>query len=350
MKQQIGASPTGNLSEAVKGFVNPSLIILLSNENKFKEHVEELEQLYPGIPSIGCVCTSYTKSLTIENGITVIAFSDCVSVAANVILELSSIPVKYISRMEEDIKKVKAESQNTICIDLATGNHSRLMTILGSILENKNIPLIGAGVYYNKVSCNGVIYEDACAYAFIKNNGRIKAYKETIYKPTDLKMVVTKADSKKYVLYELNGKPAESVYCDYLNISPNKINTQYFQNPLGKWVGDEFYIMGIGQLQDRALQCYKRINNMDIISILELDDYKQVINNTVTAIKKDMHHISGIFSMNCGGRHTFSENENYWKDYLKTMNFTDNHVGIVAMGEHFNSQHVNLTMVCFAFE
>ncbi|URZ16645.1 FIST N-terminal domain-containing protein [Clostridium felsineum] len=350
MKQQIGTSSTGNLSEAVKGFFNPSLIILLSNENKFKGHVEELEQLYPGVPSIGCICTSYTKFFTIENGITVIAFSDCVSVAANVILELSSMPVKYISRMENDIKKVKAESENTICIDFATGNHSCLMTTLGSILENKHISLIGTGVDCNMVSCNGVIYEDACAYVFIKNNGRLKAYKETIYKPTDLKMVVTKADSKKYILYELNGKPAESVYCDYLNISPNEMNTQYFRNPLGKWVGDEFCIMGIAQLQDKSLQCYKRINNTDIISILELDDYKKVINNTVTSIKNDMHHISGIFSMNCTGRYTFFGNVNYWKEYLKTMNFADNHVGIVAMGEHFNSQHVNLTMVCFAFE
>ena len=350
MKQQIGTSVSGDLFKAVKGFSNSSLIILLSNKNKFKEHVAELEQLYPGIPSIGCICTSYSQDSTIENGVTAIAFSGCVGVTTNVVLELSSMPVKYISRVENDIKKIQAEPQNTICIDFATGNDSRLLTTLGSVLESKNISLIGTTVDCNMVSCNGVIYEDACSYAFIKNNGKIKAYKETIYKPTDLKMVVTKADSKNYIIYELNGKPAESVYCDYLNIHPNKINTQTLQNPFGKWVGDEFYIMSINQLQDKALQCYKRVNNTDIISILELDDYKQVVNNTVDTIKKDLHHVSGIFTMNCGYRYTFFKEENYWTDYLKTMNFADNHVGLIAMGEHFNSQHGNQTMVCVAFE
>lgn len=351
MKQQIGTSATGNLSEAVKGFNNPSLLILLSNKNKFKEHVEELEKMYPNIPSIGCICTSYAKYSTVENGITVIAFSDCVGVTTNVVLELSSIPVKYINRVEGDIKKLKAESENTICIDFATGNDSRLMTTLGSVLEPKHISLIGTTVDCNIVSCNGVIYEDACAYALIKNKGKVKAYIETIYKPTELKMVVTKADSKNYIIYELNGKSAQSVYCDYLNISPNKIGLQSRKNPLGKWVGDQFYILSVSEvLEDKALKCYKRVNNTDIISILELDDYRKVVNNTITTIQKDFQQVSGIFSMNCGGRYSFFKEENYWTDYLKIMNFADNHVGLVALGEHFESQHVNQTMVCVAFE
>ncbi|MDK2829631.1 MAG: hypothetical protein PWP67_2451 [Clostridium butyricum] len=350
MKQQIGTSLKGDLSEALKGIINPAIIILLSNKSKFEKHVKELEQLYPGTPSIGCICASYSKNSTIENGLTVIAFSGCVRVATNVILQLSTTPVKYISRVEEDIRKVQAEPENTVCIDFATGNDSRLMTTLGSVLEPKNISLVGATIEHNMVSCNGIIYEDACTYALIKNNGKMRTYKETIFKPTDLKMAITKADSKNYILYELNGKAAESVYCDYLNISPKEIVTQAYQNPLGKWVGDEFYIMAIQQFQGKALKCFKRINNTDIISILELDDYKQAVNNTIAKIQKDIHHISGIFSINCGSRYLFFNEKNYWTDYLKTMNSYDNHSGLIAAGEHFNSQHVNQTMVCFVFE
>lgn len=54
--------------------------------------------------------------------------------------------------------------------------------------------------------------------------------------------------------------------------------------------------------------------------------------------------------MNCGGRYFFFKEQKYWTDYLKTMNFADNHAGIVALGEHFDAQHVNQTMVCVAFE
>lgn len=84
------------------------------------------------------------------------------------------------------LKRIKTESENTVCIDFATdmdtgiGYDSRLMTTLGSILAPKHIPLIGTTVAHNVVSCNDVIYEEACAYAFIKNNGKIISYKKTI--------------------------------------------------------------------------------------------------------------------------------------------------------------------------
>ena len=282
MKQQIGTSLTGDLNEAVKGFINPSIIILLSNKNQFKEHVEELEQLYPCTPSIGCVCTSYNKFSTIENGVTVIAFSECIGVTANVILELSTMPVKYISRVQEDIAKVHAEPENTICIGFCTGNDSRLMTTLGSLLEPKQLSLIGGAVDCNMVSCNGVVYEDACAYVFIKNSGKIKTYKETIYKPTNIKMVVTKADSKNNIIYELNGKPAQSVYCDYLNISPSKINTQTFQNPLWKLVGDEFYILSVAE------QLIDMINKFDTKKSVLFENIDNMTEQLEPLLKEDL--------------------------------------------------------------
>jgi len=96
MNQQISTSSTSNLSKAIKGFNNPSLIILLSNKEKFKEHVEELEKQFPGVPSIGCICTSYSKVSTIENGVTAIAFSGSAGVATNVILELPSMERDFL--------------------------------------------------------------------------------------------------------------------------------------------------------------------------------------------------------------------------------------------------------------
>ena len=70
MKQIYGTSQSGNLKEAVKGISNPKLILLLSNQEKFKEHVAELAELYPGVPSIGCVGMSYASKVT-EKGVSV---------------------------------------------------------------------------------------------------------------------------------------------------------------------------------------------------------------------------------------------------------------------------------------
>lgn len=64
MKQFWGTSQTGNLMEAIKGLHDPKMIILMSNADKFEEHVAELEKQFPGVPSIGCIGMSYADKVT----------------------------------------------------------------------------------------------------------------------------------------------------------------------------------------------------------------------------------------------------------------------------------------------
>ena len=55
VKQFFGMSQRGNLREAVRGLNNPQLIMLMSNSSQFEKHVRELEELYPQVPSSGCI-------------------------------------------------------------------------------------------------------------------------------------------------------------------------------------------------------------------------------------------------------------------------------------------------------
>lgn len=59
MKQYFGMSQRGDLREAVRGLGRPQFIMLLSNKDQFEKHVKELEDIYPGVPSIGCIGMSY---------------------------------------------------------------------------------------------------------------------------------------------------------------------------------------------------------------------------------------------------------------------------------------------------
>ena len=155
-------SQKGILRDAVKGLVNPQLIILMSNSKQFKAHVEELQKLYPKVPSIGCIGMSYDTKI-VEKGVGVIAFTDGVTAAANVLESVSVMPVKYINRLEEDVKKVNASQKDTVCIDFCSGNDACVLTTLYSVLRQKNISLVGGTGDAGKVSANGVVYEDAVA-------------------------------------------------------------------------------------------------------------------------------------------------------------------------------------------
>lgn len=344
-------SQSGNLLEAVQGLKNPELIMLLSNGDQFEEHVKKLEELYPQIPSIGCIGMSYDTRVA-EKGVSVVAYYDGVSAAANVLEEVSVMPVKYIERLEQDARAINSSLNNTICIDFCTGNDACALTTIYSVLKHKNISLVGGTGDAGKVSANGKVYQDAVAYALIKNNnGRVKAYKENIYRQMgDYRFIAAKTDKANYIMGTLNGIPAKQVYQDILHVSERDIQTQTFKNPFGKINGNETCIISIKEVSGNALTCFRQVNDSDVLIMLELGDYKEIVRNTIRTIKQDFSKISAVFSVNCLFRYLLFTDNNYMKEYLKEMSALGNHVGLVGYGEHYNNQFVNQSMTCVVFE
>ncbi len=352
MEQFIGKSLSGNLKEAVYGLSEPKFIILFSKEEYFEKHVRELEKMYPDIPSIGCVGTSYTGDIyNGDDGCSVIAYTGSIEAVTGVLTDIEQAPVLKIRELDENMRKINAESDNTVCIDLCTGNDGCVVTTLNMVLRRFNISLVGGTSWCDKVSVNGKVYSDACVYAFVKNlSGRIKTYKENIYRPTDNRFVVTKTDTKEKKIISLDNTPAAQVYCRALNIPESKIETQTYENPFGRFIGKEIYIISIKQQQENGIVCFKQVNEMDVLTILQLDDVDRVVNSTISKIKNDFPTISGIFSVNCLFRYNLFSEHDYFGAYLSRMQGLGCHAGFVGMGEHYNGQHINQSMSCVVFE
>ena len=351
MKQFFGMSQNGNLQEAVQGLQNPQLIMLLSNAEQFEKHVAELEKLYPKIPSIGCIGMSYATRI-VEKGVGIIAFTDGITATANVLEEVSTMPVKYIERLQQDIRKVNASPKDTVCIDFCAGNDACVLTTIYSVLGRENIALVGGTGDAGKVSANGKVYQDAVAYALVKNNhGRVKAYKENIYhQKGNYYFIASKTDKANYIIGELNGRPAKQVYQDILHISEKEITTQTFKNPFGKLNGNDICIISIKEVTGNALTCFRQVNDSDVLIMLELGDYRKIVKETIQTIRRDFPHPSAVFSVNCLFRYLLFNDNNYMGDYLREMGTLGNHVGFVGYGEHYNNRFVNQSMTCVAFE
>ncbi len=351
MKQFFGMSQRGDLKEAVSGVGRPQLIMLFSNGDQFETHVKELEELFPGVPSIGCVGMCYDTRV-VEKGVGVIAFSDGVSAAVNVLEEVSVMPVKYIDRLEMDVISVNGTERDTVCIDFCTGNDACVLTTIYSVLKNRNISLVGGTGDAGKVSANGRVYEDAVAYAMVRNeNGRVKAYKENIYhQMKNYRFIASRTDKAKYILGALNGRPARQVYQDILHISEKDITTQTFKNPFGKLNGDDTCIVSIKEVEGDALSCFRQVNDSDVLVLLELGDYRATVKNTVRMIQRDFPNISAVFSVNCLFRYLLFTQEHYMQEYLNEMSILGSHAGLIGYGEHYNNRFVNQSMTCVAFE
>ncbi|MCI9455801.1 MAG: hypothetical protein HFE44_02345 [Oscillospiraceae bacterium] len=350
MKQFFGSSQRGSLQEATQGLRDPQLIMLMSNPRQFEQHVQELEKLFPQVPSIGCIGMSYSTQV-IESGVGVVAYSG-VTAAANVLEQVSVMPVKYIQRLQQDVKKVSASGQNTICIDFCSGNDACALTTIYTVLKPLRMSLVGGTGDGGRVSANGRIYEDAVAYALVKNNqGRVKAYKENIYHQMgSYRFIASRTDRARYVIGALNGQPARDVYQKILNVSEQEILTQTFKNPFGKVNGNDTCIISIKEVNGNALACYRQVNDSDVLNLLELGDYRAIVKDTVSAIQADFPKISAVFSVNCLFRYKLFTQNNYMRDYLKEMGALNGHAGLVGYGEHFNNQFVNQSMSCVVFE
>lgn len=353
MKQFIGTSTNGILKEALQGLTNPELIIFcVGSKEQFPEVVRQLEQTFPTIPSIGCVGQSYGQTKVQEQGILVTAFSGGVTAITNVLTSVSTMPLKKIRQLEQDAASISAGKENTVCLDFCSGNDEMVLTTMSSVLSKKQIPLTGGTAWEGLVSANGTVYEDACAYALIKNTtGKIKVYKENLYHPTDKRFLVTKSIPSKYIICELDGKPAEKVYMSELGIGNQEFSTQTFKNPLGHCLGDEIYIVSLKEaVGNGQFSCFRKVNPKTTLSILQIGDIPQIVNQTVARIKQDFPRVSGIFSINCLFRYLMFQEQHYMSTYLEQMGSLGAHAGLIGLGEHYNEHHTNQTMSCVVFE
>lgn len=351
MKQIFGKSQSGNLQEAVRGISRPQLLMLFSNSEQFERHVKELEELYPNVPSIGCIGMCY-DSAVVEKGVGVVAFTEGVIAAANVLEQVSVMPVRYIDRLVKDVNSVKAAQNDTVCIDFCAGNDACVLTTIYSVLKRKNISLVGGTGDGGKVSANGKIYEDAVAYAIVENQGgRVKAYKENIYHQMENhRFIASRTDKANYVLGALNGRPAKQVYQEILHVTEQEITTRTFQNPFGKLNGDDTCIISIKEVKGDSLVCFRQVNDSDVLVLLELGDYRETVRNTIQTIRQDFSKVSAVFSVNCLFRYLLFTQNHYMQEYLKDMEKLGNHAGLVGYGEHYNNRFVNQSMTCVVFE
>ena len=288
----------------------------------------------------------------VENGVGIIAFSGGVSATANVLEQVSVMPVKYIDRLEADIRKINGSKQDTVCIDFCSGNDACVLTTLYTSLRSRGIQLVGGTGDGGKVSANGKVYEDSVAYALVRNqNGRVKTYKENIYHQMgNYRFIASNTDRANYIIGSLNGNPAKQVYQSILHVTDQEILTQTFKNPFGKLNGDDTCIVSIKEVNGNSLACFRQVNDSDVLVLLELGDYRAIVDKTIADICRDFPKRSAVFSVNCLFRYKLFTEQRYMATYLQEMAKLGSHAGLVGYGEHYNSQFVNQSMTCVVFE
>ena len=365
MQISIGKSSKMDVESAVtevtvKVGTNPNLLILLSSYEHLEEASKQIAAMYPNTPLIGTSATSYYGSEASDKEMILIGFGSDAEAEVGIIRDLSSAPLRDIADMEAKVAKIHAGNEDTVCLEFCTNDEERLVTTMNVALEQADIPLVGGTIFgipdgaTSYAMLNGVLYSDACCYAIIKNkSGKIRTYSELIFKQMEGAQthIATSVNLANKELISLDGKPAAAVYCEDAGVAQSELVGNILTNPLGRIVGDEIFIASPYEIgKNGSLINYKRINENDTISIMELMDYESIGKETRSEILNEANKVSFVFSVNCIYRHLLFTNRGYLTEFLSDMASLGPHVGIVGGGEQFKKQHVNQTLVCAVFE
>lgn len=115
--------------------------------------------------------------------------------------------------------------------------------------------------------------------------------------------------------------------------------------------GSDTYIISIkGVEEDGSITTFRPANKMDFLTILNMGDYREVVQDTISRMKGDLGSVSAVLSVNCLFRYIMFNDDKYWDSYLAEMCSGFEHAGMVGVGEHYNTQFVNQTMCCLAFQ
>ncbi|WKY46513.1 FIST N-terminal domain-containing protein [Eubacteriaceae bacterium ES3] len=366
MNYRIGFSnnsqPELALSEACRELRHPKLVLYFSGVEDFPEYTKRISEQFPEAITMGATTfAAFCKDGAYKETLMIIGFEDGIRCKAGILENADKYPLKNFSRVEAASRDFN-RPENTFCLEFSSALircEELVLSTLNAVLVKKKIPVFGgsSGDHGNAeetmIALNGITYQDASVFVMIENQGgKIRFYRENIYKPTKHSFKSTSVDVRSRVVREYNQKPAANVMADALGVSVREMPGLLDKYPLGRIIGNEMFIVANNQVVDgRAMEYHARIYNNSQIVLLEPDDYRAVIRKTLEQVKNDCPKPSLTLMVNCLARSMLFESEGFLNEFAKIVgNTVGNYVGFSGYGEQLREQHFNQTMILAVFE
>ncbi|HWR40912.1 MAG TPA: FIST N-terminal domain-containing protein [Patescibacteria group bacterium] len=368
MKYKIGKSSCKDalkaIQEATVGLQTPKLIWFTSGVPEFAEYSKVMKAAFPNSIIIGTTTyAAFCKDGAFKDTLLVMGIEDGIECYGDVLEEVDKYPLKYVERVERCANQLSGNTgENTICFECTTALLSceeLVLSTLNAVLMKKNIPVFGGsagdrGVAEKTlISFNGTVYHNACAFVLIKNlGGKIKLYRENIYKPTKHHFKATKVDVKNRCVYEYNHSPAAQVTAQALGTTADNLGKYLNSYPLGRIIGNDMYITANNSVTaHNGMAYHARVYKNSEMVLLEPDNYKEVLRQTMDQVKSDVPKPSLSLMVNCLARSMLFESDAYADKFATDMGSAlGNYVGFAGYGEQLKEQHFNQTMVLAVFE
>ncbi|MDR2865514.1 MAG: methyl-accepting chemotaxis protein [Spirochaetaceae bacterium] len=170
------------------------------------------------------------------------------------------------------------------------------------------------------------------------------------YLPTNTFFTVTKTESQKRIVWEINGESAASYYAKLIGVSdPGKLNLNHFgKNPIGVCIGESVYVRSPNAVIDgKGLQFYCYIEAGARVCLLRQGDSISNAQKALSESKEFLLDVQGALLFNCVLRY-MEFKEQHKVDVFNTVFNKLNFIGLNTYGEELFTHH-NQTLTAVFF-
>lgn len=356
-----------DLLSQIEGF-DPSAIVFFSAVTHDGALISRtLKQKFPAAAVIGCTTAGeFSQDVTSHGGVTALALgSSKIKRATARLVRFSNADLDFSLRsaagqLAKDVRATDLRSLDPnrfvgiVLFDGLHGHEEQANEILGNIAPTLSFVGGSAGddltFTVTKVFCGNDETEDGAALLLFESAVPFAISKTCSFVPSDKSFVVTRADVRNRIVYELDGEPVLEAYAKALGTTPDHVDAQAFMShPLGLMIDGEAWIRSPARaVADGGLKFFCNIAEGMRISLMNstdlVDDTRRAVLDAETRLGSP---ISGGLAFNCVLRRLEMDAKDLHPGFLHTLE------GMQVSGFHTYGEtwlgHINQTLTALWF-
>jgi hypothetical protein len=341
------------------------MIVFFGIDHDAEVLAQTLGEAFPGVPVSGCsTAGEIGPAGMMQGGLLLIAFPrDGFRVHSELITGIDQFGVERatgaVRRLKSQIcgPSARLPKNNVFALLLVDGLSNAEENIVAAIhWELDDIELIGGsagdGICFNRTVMihNGRVAQRAAILMMIESDYPFRVFKTQNFEPTDIKLVVTAADTENRIVHELNAEPAAREYAAAIGLQPDELGPFSFASyPLVVKVGGDYYCRSIRNMNpDGSLSFFCAIDEGLVFTVARPRD---ILNSTEVALHELDTALGGVdivIGFDCMLRRLDAESRQI-RHQMDELYKRYSVAGFHTYGEQYNAMHLNQTLTGIAF-
>ena len=355
---QDEAEAVGELASSIQQSNSSVTLLFASSNYNLNRLGEEIKQTLEE-PVIGCTTSGEITPLGYaRNSLSGASIaSDELRVFTYLLPSLRQFETERVegtlNAMKEQLSKTRIETPEArafglLLIDGLSLMEERVAALFGNVMEDLAIAGGSAGddlkLETTYVYSDGKFVSNAAQFALFVTTLPFKVMKTQHFTASEKRLVITKADPEKRIVYEINGRPAAEEYARVIGMEIDELkHFVYFTSPLMLRVGGENYVRSIQKVNDDgSLTFFSAIDEGLVLRVAERKNLVDNLQDAFNQVKTEVPHIKLTIGFDCILRRLEVMDTGLQEEVNEILK-KNNVIGFSTYGEQFKTVHINQT-------